>query len=248
MAERDPHTDRRLALITDLRQGIDGQEFRLDYQPILHLTTGIVLGVESLLRWDHRSQGRLPPAEFIDLAEHTGPVNALTAFALTRALDEWAPVELPLPLTVNVNLSPRNLHDPHLPTHINELLHAHHVPASRLALEITESQIMADLPSAMTRLTQLHEMGVSLVLDDFGTGYSSLALLRRLPVGALKIDKAFILALDSLEDEAIVRFTIDLGHHLGLSVIAEGVESQTVQDRLQELGCDAAQGYFISVP
>ena len=207
-----------------------------------------VQGSRLLVRWDHPQQGRLPPSDFIDLAEQTGLVNPLTTFVLGRALDEWFPAGMGEPLTIAVNISPRNLHDPELPDRILEAVQSRGVPPSRLVLEITENLIMSDPPKSTACLTRLHEMGVPLVIDDFGTGYSSLTYLRRLPVTGLKIDRSFVVGLERGEDEVIVRSTIDLAHNLGLTVIAEGVETAAVNSRLVALGCDAIQGTFVSPP
>jgi EAL domain-containing protein (putative c-di-GMP-specific phosphodiesterase class I) len=149
---------------------------------------------------------------------------------------------------VAVNLSPRTLQDARLPQHIADMLSVYDAPASSLAIEITENILMSDPARSMDCLQRLHGMGVRLVIDDFGTGYSSLSYLRRLPVDELKIDRTFVAALENGEDEVIVRSTIDLAHNLGLAVVAEGVESAAVQDRLLEMGCDAVQGTFISPP
>ena len=240
--DRDRHTDRRLSIIADLRAGLDAGQFFVEYQPILNLATHAVQGVEALVRWDHPQQGRLPPSDFIDLAEQTGLVNPLTTFVLGRALDEWSPAVIADSLTIAVNISPRNLHDPDLPDRILEAVQSRGVPPSRLVLEITENLIMSDPPKSTACLTRLHEMGVPLVIDDFGTGYSSLTYLRRLPVSGLKIDRSFVFGLERGEDEVIVRSTIDLAHNLGLTVIAEGVETAAVNTRLLALGCDAVQG------
>lgn len=246
-ADRDPHTHRRLALITELRQGIDRSQFFLEYQPILDLRTRVVVGVEALLRWNHPEQGRLLPADFIDVAEQTGDINLLTPLVLEQAIGDWRGDPAPIQ-TVAVNLSPRNLHNPHLPDRIHDLLGARHTAPSSLMLEITENQIMSDPVRSMNCLTRLREMGVRLAIDDFGTGYSSLSYLRRLPVDQLKIDKSFVIGLTRGDDEVIVRSTVDLAHNLGLTVVAEGVENEAVCDRLLALGCDAAQGVFISEP
>jgi diguanylate cyclase (GGDEF)-like protein len=245
--ERDPHTHRRLALITELRQGIDRGQFFLEYQPILDLRSRMVVGVEALLRWNHPEQGRLLPADFLDVAEQTGVINLLTPVVLEQAIDDWRDGHEAIQ-TVAVNLSPRNLHHPQLPDRIDELLSARHAAPSSLMLEITENQMMSDPVQSMTCLTRLREMGVRLAIDDFGTGYSSLSYLRRLPVDQLKIDKSFVIGLMRGDDEVIVRSTVDLAHNLGLTVVAEGVEDEAVCDRLVALGCDAAQGVFISEP
>jgi EAL domain-containing protein (putative c-di-GMP-specific phosphodiesterase class I) len=246
--DRDWHTHQRLSIVAELRTALDAGQFFVEYQPILRLATGMVEGVEALVRWNHPQQGRLQPDAFIDLAEQTGVVNRLTMFVLGRALDDWSPSAFRAPLTVAVNLSPTNLHDPELPERILDAIRTRSVPPSKLKLEITETVIMSDPTRSTACLRRLHEMGVGLVVDDFGTGYSSLTYLRRLPVNGLKIDKSFVLGLARGEDEVIVRSTIDLAHNLGLTVTAEGVETQAVSDRLRALGCDSAQGTFVGEP
>jgi diguanylate cyclase (GGDEF)-like protein len=246
--DQDRHTHRRLTLIAELRLGLDENQFFLEYQPIVDLPTNMVTGVEALVRWNHPTQGRVLPGHFIHLAEQTGLINPLTTIVLETAIREWSrPVTMP-PLTVAINLSPRTLQDPGLPKRIADMLAVYDVPPDSLALEITEDILMADPARSMDCLKRLHGMGVRIVIDDFGTGYSSLSYLRRLPVDELKIDRSFVAALLTGHDDVIVRSTIDLAHNLGLRAVAEGVESDEVHARLLALGCDAAQGTFISAP
>jgi diguanylate cyclase (GGDEF)-like protein len=245
-AERNGRADQRLALAAAMWHGLENGQFSLDYQPIVDLRTARVAALEALIRWDHPQLGRLPPNEFIQVAEQSGLITPLTLFAIGRSLSEW-PCAL-YPLTVAVNLSPRCLHDASFPGRVRELLTAHRVEASCLAFEITENVIMSDPEQSGRHLDELHRMGIKLVMDDFGTGYSSLAYLRRLPVSQLKIDQSFIAGLAGGEDEALVRSIIDLAHNLKLEVVAEGVESAVVWQRLAALGCDLAQGHFISAP
>ena len=242
-ADRDRQAHRRLSVISDLREAIDRDHFTCYYQPIVDLATGAVAALEALARWQHPSQGLLPPSEFIDLAEQTGLIEPLTLLLLDKALGEWGGTDMRLA----VNLSARHLRDPNLAARIDGMLHARRVPPSRLILEITENVIMSDPVPSMATLRRLHEMGVTLALDDFGTGYSSLSYLRRLPLDELKIDRSFVMGLVT-EGDAIVRSTIELAHDLGLSVVAEGVESSVIYDRLRDLGCDAGQGLFIAAP
>jgi diguanylate cyclase (GGDEF)-like protein len=246
--ERDRHTHRRLTLIAELRQAIERREFLLDYQPIVHLRTGATIGLEALVRWDHPEYGSVPPADFIKLAEQTGLINPLTMLILDKALGEWSAVETVTPLSIAVNVSPRNLQDPDLPQRITEALRAHGARASMLTLEITENVLMADPARCMECLTRLHAMGVRIAIDDFGTGYSSLGYLRRLPIDELKIDRSFVADLQSGHDDVLVRSTIELAHNLGLTVTSEGVEAAVARERLTALGCDAAQGGFIAPP
>jgi len=246
--DRERHTHRRLTLIGELRQALDARQFFLEYQPIVHMRTGVVAGVEALVRWNHPQQGRLLPADFIDLAEQTGLINPLTTIVLDTALSEWAGIEAATPLTVAVNLSPRNLQDPELPQRVSDFLNVHHAAPSSLALEITENVLLTDPARSMDCLQRLHAMGVRIVIDDFGTGYSSLSYLRRLPVNELKIDRSFIAELSSGRDDVIVRSTIELAHNLGLNVVGEGVESAAINDQLLALGCDMAQGSYFAEP
>ena len=245
-ADRDGRAEQRMALVSAMWHGIESGQFSLDYQPIVDLRSHNVTALEALIRWNHPLHGRLPPDQFIQMAEHSGLVTPLTTFAIGRALSEWPCKSHHLSLAVN--LSPRSLHDGSFPTRVRELLTAQNFEPGCLALEITENVIMSDPDRAVRHLTELHEMGIKLVMDDFGTGYSSLAYLRRLPVSQLKIDRSFIVALSQGEDEALVRSIIDLAHNLKLEVVAEGVESAAVCDRLRALGCDLAQGHFICAP
>ena len=246
--DHDHHTHRRLTLVAELRKGLSENQFCLEYQPIVNLTTNVVTGVEALVRWNHPTHGRVMPDQFIHLAEQTGLINPLTTIVLETAIREWSQLPTVPPLTVAVNLSSRTLQDPSLPRRIADMLAVYNVPPESLALEITENILMSDPARSMDCLKRLHRMGVRIVIDDFGTGYSSLSYLRRLPVDVLKIDRSFIAGLLTGGDDVIVRSTIDLAHNLGLTVIAEGVESDEVQARLMALGCDAAQGMFIRAP
>jgi diguanylate cyclase (GGDEF)-like protein len=248
--ERDEYSPDRLTLLTELRRAIDRGQLLLHYQPKADLRTGDIQGVEALVRWQHPERGMIPPNEFIPPAQKTGVITPLTMFVLDEALRQCRTWALQgMELCVAVNLSTRNLLDVHLPDTVGELLARWEVPARLLELEITESTILADPVRAMEILSRLDEMGIRLAIDDFGTGYSSLAYLKRLPVDELKIDKSFILGMEESENDAvIVRSTIDLGRNLGLRVVAEGVETAKAWNRLLSLGCDIAQGYYLSRP
>ena len=248
--ERDEYSPDRLTLLTELRRAIDRGQLFLHYQPKADLRTGDIQGVEALVRWQHPERGMIPPDEFIPPAQKTGVITPLTMFVLDEALRQCRTWALQgMELCVAVNLSTRNLLDVHLPDTVGELLARWEVPARLLELEITESTILADPVRAMEILSRLDEMGIRLAIDDFGTGYSSLAYLKRLPVDELKIDKSFILGMEESENDAvIVRSTIDLGRNLGLRVVAEGVETAKAWNRLLSLGCDIAQGYYLSRP
>jgi diguanylate cyclase (GGDEF)-like protein len=245
---RDKRVGNRVSLASSMRQAIDGRQFELEYQPIIHIATGSVLAIESLIRWNHPELGRLLPDDFIRVAEHTGLVNPLTSFVLERALTEWPAAARPDACAVAVNVSPRSLHHAAFPGLIRNLLDVHRVPPSTLTLEITENLVMSDPDGALRCLDELHDMGVRLVIDDFGKGYSSLSYLRRLPVHEIKIDRSFIIGLADGEDDTLVRCMIELAHNLGLTVVAEGVENDAVLEQLAALKCDAAQGYLIMKP
>jgi len=248
--ELDQGHPSQLSMVGELRRAIEREELVLHYQPKASLGNGAITHVEALVRWQRPEHGMVPPDEFIPLAEHTGLIKQLSAYVLDVALRQLrAWLDLGLDLGVAVNLSARNLLEPDLPDQIAELLLRRGVEASRLVLEITESTIMADPARALSVLSRLSEMGIRLSIDDFGVGYSSLSYLKRLPVDELKIDRSFVAHMDSDEDDAfIVRSTIDLGRNLGLSVVAEGVETEAVWDELGELGCDYAQGWYLGRP
>jgi len=240
----------RLALMAELRRAIQDGQLLLHYQPIIFLKTGEVGGFEALVRWQHPQRGVVAPTEFIPLAEQSGLIQPLTRWVLGAALAQ--PRQWPSrngPMTVSVNISMRNLLDPELPDTIAQLLEAHRAPPTSLRLEVTENVIMAEPERTSQTLTRLRELGVGLSIDDFGTGYSSLAYLQRLPVDQLKIDRAFVtpMATDA-GSAAIVQAAIDLAHNLRLAVVAEGVEDRRSCDLLLALGCEMAQGYYISRP
>ncbi len=246
--EHDRHSRRRLGLLADLRTALGNGELVVHYQPQVNLRTGRVETVEALVRWQHPRDGLLSPGDFVPLAERTGLIRPLTTHVLAVALRQAARWRARgLDLAVSVNLSARNLHDPLLSRQVADVLDHHGLPARHLQLEITESSIMDDAERAATVLASLHELGVRLSIDDFGTGYSSLAYLQRLPVNEIKIDRSFVSGMaQRTADEVIVHSTIDLARNLGLTVTAEGVESETVLRLLREGGCNSAQGYFIS--
>ncbi len=249
-SDRDHYHPDRLALMGALRRAIDENQLFLLYQPQVCVKTGRVVGVEALVRWRHPERGVIPPDQFILLAEHAGLIKPLTLWVLTAALRQcrgWH--DRGIAISVAVNLSARSLQDAGLPDQVAAILHhAGAVPGS-LELEITESVIMADPVRALEILTRLNAMGVRLSIDDFGTGYSSLSYLKKLPVESIKIDKSFVISMVTDPDDAvIVRSTIDLAHTLGLKVVAEGVEQRETWDRLAALGCDSAQGYYLSRP
>jgi diguanylate cyclase (GGDEF)-like protein len=248
----DQYSPERLALVGELRGAIDRGELVLHYQPKVALSDGgaTVDGVEALLRWQHPERGLIAPGEFVPLAEHTGLMRPLTLWVVEAALRQWREWrDDGLELEVAVNLSAANLVDVGLPDDVQALLRRFAASPDRLTLEITESTAMADPARAGVILRRLDEIGVGLSIDDFGTGHSSLAYLRRLPVKELKIDRSFVAnMLADPGDAMIVRSTIDLGHNLGLRVVAEGVADDATLRLLAEHGCDLAQGYGVSRP
>ena len=239
-----------LAFKSELMQAINRDELVLYFQPKIELGTSKVTSVEALVRWQHPQRGFLPPDLFIPMAEQTGLIDQLTVWVLKKAMLQCAEFNnAGMDITVAVNLSARSLHDFRLPGEIARMLSDGKIRPSMLVLEITESAVMSDPAEALEVLQILDKMGVSLSIDDFGTGYSSLAYLTKLPVGEIKIDKSFVLEM-VLEKHAavIVRSTIELGHNLGKKVVAEGVETEEVWNLLTVLGCDTAQGYYMSKP
>jgi diguanylate cyclase (GGDEF)-like protein len=241
---------RRLALFGELRRALADHELVVHYQPIIDVAGGRVSGVEALVRWDHPTMGMLPPSDFLEVAEQTGLIHPLTTYVLDCALRDcrrW--MDQGLSLVVAVNLSARRLMDVDLPQEVALLLNRHQIPPASLVLEITESAAMADPNRALSVLRGLRDLGVHLSVDDFGTGHASLAYLGRLPVSSLKIDKSFVLSMESdLANMTIVRSTLDLARNLGLRVIAEGVETSTAYQALTTFGCDHAQGFWLARP
>ncbi|RKQ90641.1 diguanylate cyclase/phosphodiesterase [Solirubrobacter pauli] len=249
-SSRDRHSRERLQLIAELRHALERDELILHYQPKVNLETGLVDGVEALVRWQHPVHGLRGPGAFLPHAEHTALMRPLTLHVLETALAqlaEWRAEGLELHMAVN--LAVQNLLDLRTPGQIAAALKRHGLPARALTLEVTESLMLHDPQRAGEVLADLKELGVSLALDDFGTGYSSLEHLKRLPVNELKIDKSFVMAMDrDPADRAIVASTAALGRSLGLRVVAEGVESHASASVLAAIGCDLAQGFYYSPP
>jgi len=248
--ERDPYQPERLAMIAELRRAIEAGQLTVHYQPKVNMATGTLTGVEALVRWAHPRLGQLPPDRFIPLAEQTGSINALTRWVLREAMRQaYAWQRAGLDLSIAVNLSAKNLQNAELTDQLGRLLSTSGMPADKLVLEVTESAIMTDEPRIKDLLVRLDQQGVEIAIDDFGTGYSSFANLRRLPVSEIKIDKSFVLNMvSSEEDRMIVASIVELGHNLGLSVVAEGVENDAIWDVLAGMRCDLAQGYYLSRP
>ncbi|MBI5756498.1 MAG: EAL domain-containing protein [Nitrospirae bacterium] len=248
--EHDPYNPRRLTIISELRHAIDDDQLILYYQPKIDFKTKHISGMEALVRWQHPRYDFMPPDQFIPLAEQTGLIKPLTMWVFNEALRQCRDrCDAGIELGVAVNVSARNLQDIQLPDQISRLLKTWGISPHLLELEITESTIMSNLETSMDVLTRLSGMGIRLSVDDFGTGHSSLAYLKKLPINEIKIDKSFIKGIGTDDnDTLIVQATIDLGHNLGLTVVAEGVENEEIYHRLANLGCDVGQGYFISHP
>jgi diguanylate cyclase (GGDEF)-like protein len=247
---RDHNSADRLGLLAALRRAIDAHELELHYQPKVTLADSEVIGVEALVRWNHPVRGYIPPDEFIPLAETSGLMHRLTDFVIDTALAQVAAWRGEgLPVAVAVNISARDLHGTELARSVSEGLAKHRVPAPFLLLELTERTLMAENTRVMDTLIALEALDVALSLDDFGTGYSSMFMLKRLPVSEIKVDRSFVSRLGEGDgDSSIVRSIIDLAHALGMQAVAEGVETEEVWDELVGLGCDTAQGWYVSRP
>lgn len=248
--EHDGSSLRQLTLRGDLGRAIVEDGLDLAYQPKFGASDDCPIGLEALLRWRHPEHGWIRPDEFVALAETGGLIQPLTGWVLRRALGTAASwLAAGLELQVSVNISARNLHEEELPENIAQLLDELGVPPSLLTLEITESVLLDDPARSLEVIRRLHQQGVRISIDDFGTGYSSLAYLARLPASELKIDRSFVMTMESDPGhETIVRSVIELAHNLGLTVVAEGVETESLWHRLRELGCDVGQGYYFARP
>jgi diguanylate cyclase (GGDEF)-like protein/PAS domain S-box-containing protein len=240
-------------LAEQLRRAIDESELFVRYQPVFDLRTGSMLGAEALVRWRHPERGVIPPAEFIPVAERRGLIAPIGRFVLDEAcrqLAAWSTDDTcPAQLTVGVNISGRELRDPELVTHVAATLELYGIAAGQLVLEITENVMIGELGDAHRAIDGLAELGVRFALDDFGTGYSTLAHLRQLQTNILKIDRSFVSQLGGQSrDREIIAAVTAMAHALGMTVIAEGVETIAQRDELTEIGCDAAQGYLFARP
>jgi diguanylate cyclase (GGDEF)-like protein len=249
-AEYDNFDAGKLALLGQVRPALEQHEFVLLYQPKQALGSGLITGVEALLRWEHPELGLLLPTDFIGMVEQTSLVGPVSLYVIDVALEQinrWR--EHGIELEMSANLSARNLLDQGLAGQIERLLRRHEVPSDMLTIEVTESAAMADPERAVAVLEELRELGVGVSIDDFGSGNASIAYLTRLPANELKIDRSFVTDIaENPRDEAIVRSTIELARHLGLRVVAEGIETEAALHLLSELGCDTGQGYLISRP
>jgi diguanylate cyclase (GGDEF)-like protein len=249
-AEVDQQADDRVALRNDLRRAISGDELVLHYQPKIDMESNCVTGAEALVRWQHPKHGLLYPDKFIALAEESGLIKGLTNAVLTTALaqcERWRKEGRDLSMAINI--SAVNIQDPEFPDEVAALLKQFDVPPSSIELEVTETAVMTEPERAVACIKKLSALGLQIAIDDFGTGYSSMSYLKELLVAKIKIDRSFVkdMAVNH-NDAVIVRSTVELGHNLGMKVIAEGVESEKVWERLKALGCDSAQGYYMSHP
>jgi EAL domain-containing protein (putative c-di-GMP-specific phosphodiesterase class I) len=243
---------KRLQLETDLRTALELKQFRVYYQPIVSLRSNQIVGFETLSRWQ-RPEGLIMPGEFIAVADETGiilPINQQLLYEACRQLRSWhAMFPCDPPLTLNVNITPKQFAQPDLASQIGKILQETALDPSAVNLEITETIAMADADRSAAVLSELKALGVRLDIDDFGTGYSSLSRLQHFPVDRLKIDRSFISRMDTdVETREIIRIIIMLAHGLGLKVVAEGVETQVQADMLNDLNCELAQGYLYSRP
>ncbi len=248
--ELQPADVSRLGLVAELRQAVARSNFELHYQPKIDIQSGQLVGFEALVRWLHSERGLLPPSEFVSVLETTSLIGPLTRWVFDSAVAQLAAWgEAAGNLSVAVNVSVRNLRDPTMASWFVERLAIHDIDPSRVIIEITETAIATDPRRVMEHISQLESAGIRISLDDFGQGYTSLSQLSTLRVNELKIDREFISSMhDSLKDNAIVASVIELGHRLGLNVVAEGVESTEELDVLRSLGCDVAQGFLFSKP
>jgi diguanylate cyclase len=249
-ADSDDGTTTHLAVLGELRAALERDELVMHYQPKTSVVTGELLGVEALVRWQHPTRGLLGPDEFIGLAEGTTMIHRLTTVVIDKALQfvrTWLDQGVRLPVAVNVSM--RTLLDRGFPAAVADQLAHADVPAELLGIEITESTIMADPDRAIEILRELRAMGVRVSVDDFGTGYSSMSYLKILPVDELKVDRSFVRDMTrEVNDTILVQSAIDLGHNLGLSVVAEGVEDAATLDAVRTLGADVIQGYLLGRP
>ena len=239
----------QIRIVGDFPQALENDQLRLAFQPKINCRTQEIQGAEALIRWQHPELGLLLPYAFVDAIEQAGSIAHLSRWVIREAVStcrQWR--NRGLFLSVAVNLSVDDLLDEYLPYYLLEVIKDNELPSSALTLEVTESAIMRNVSQALVVLGCIKDVGFRVSIDDFGTGHSSLAQLKRLPLTELKIDKSFVMNIDDSRDEAIIRATIELAHHLGLNVVAEGVENAEALRQLRELGCEYAQGYYISRP
>jgi len=244
-------TVERLTLENDLRRAVERDELVLYYQPQMRLEDDKIVGAEALIRWQHPELGLVPPARFIPIAEESGLIVPIGEWVLEEACAQnkaWIDDGRP-PIVMSVNLSSRQFHQENMLRTVTQILEKTGLAADQLVLELTESSLMQNPDDAVVTLCLLNNMGIGISIDDFGTGYSSLGHLKRFPINALKVDRAFIDDITKKpEDDAIVRAILALAHSLHLQAVAEGVETKEQLDFLREAGCDEIQGFYISKP
>ena len=249
-SELSQENPRRVLLVSELRHAIENDQLELHYQPKINMQTREVVSAEALVRWSHPEHGSVPPGEFVPLAERGRLIKPLTQWVIRTAIKDselWHRNALNIGIAINISV--RDLNDPDLLDLFAGLLNEFEIKPEWFTLEITESSIMDDPVKALDILHRLSGMRLGLSIDDFGTGYSSLAYLSKLPVQEVKIDQTFVLGMTrNKDDSVIVGATIDLGHNLGLKVVAEGVEDEQTWQLLKHRGCDIAQGYYMSPP
>ncbi|VUD51638.1 Phytochrome-like protein cph2 [Thalassocella blandensis] len=248
--EMNPYSPRRLTLMTELRAALESNTLELFFQPQIHLAKRCVCGFEALLRWKHPEYGMVPPDEFIPMAEKTGLMKPLTSWVIKHAVNFIADLdELNCSAYVSVNISALNLREPDFSSEVVQILQDAQVAPQRLVLEVTETAAMIDPAGSVIALKQLQSANIRVAIDDFGTGHSSLSYIRKLPVQEIKIDRSFVMEMDSNKgDETIVRTTVNMCHDLGYEVVAEGVENEPILELLGKLHCDIIQGHFVARP
>jgi diguanylate cyclase (GGDEF)-like protein len=239
-----------LSMLGELRAALEAGQFVLDYQPKLNLTTGLIVGLEGLVRWNHPTRGRVPPGEFIPFAEQTGFMREITRWVVQEGASFASELaSRKLDLCVSVNVSAQDIESPNFSDSIADILRTESLEPARLCLEITESGLVSETDNALTNLRAVAALGVRLSVDDFGTGYATLKQLQKLPVHELKVDRSFVSGMNQNRgNQTIVRSTIDLGKQLGLKVTAEGVETVAELRALAAMGCDEIQGYYLAKP
>jgi diguanylate cyclase (GGDEF)-like protein len=238
-----------IRMVGDFPRALKNDELELAFQPKVDCSTRAVAGAEALVRWRHPELGLLPPAKFIEAIEQAGSIAHLTRWVLRHALmtlGSWRSRGLDVSIAVNISVD--DLVDEYLPYFMLDLTRQHGIIPANVTLEVTESAIMHNIQMSLSVVSCLRDLGFRVAIDDFGTGQSAMGQLKRMPVDELKIDKSFVINMENQRDEAIVRAAIELGHQFGLPVVAEGVESAATLERLQTLGCEYAQGYYIAKP
>ncbi len=237
----------------ELRQALSRNEFEVYYQPVVEPTSGRPVGAEALIRWRHPTAGLVPPLEFIPVAEESGLIKPVGRWVFEQAVSQLAAWDGenggPCLDFLAVNLSARQLDDPETPDMVRAVLERHRIEPGRICAEVTESVVMVDSAATRRSLDAFEDLGLKVAIDDFGTGYSSLAYLHTLPVTTVKVDRSFVERLGGADDSRpVVKAVIDMGHAMGLSVVAEGVSTARLGAQVSSLGCDAAQGFYWARP